>query len=65
LGPLFPAAKRQGSPEVFIDENVGPITMLTYRLAPDRQSRQELYAWTGFGSSEIIDLDGDGVYELV
>ena len=62
---FFQPPDARDSPGVFIDENVGSINMLTYRLAPDRQSMQELYASTGFGSSEIIDLDGDGVYELV
>jgi hypothetical protein len=62
---FFQPPDARDSPGVFIDENVGSITMLTYRLAPDRQSMQELYASTGFGASEIIDLDGDGVYELV
>src|SRR5271155_5609239 len=62
---FFQPPDARDSPGVFIDENVGSITMLTYRLAPDRQSMQELYASTGYGSSEIIDLDGDGVHELV
>jgi hypothetical protein len=62
---FFQPPDARDSPEVFIDENVGSITMLTYRLAPDRQSMQELYTSTGFGASEIVDLDGDGVYELV
>jgi hypothetical protein len=62
---FFQPPDHRDSPGGFIDENVGSITMLTYSLAPDRQSMQELYASTGYGSSEIIDLDGDGVYELV
>ena len=62
---FFRPSDARDSPEVFIDVNVGSLHMLTYRLAPDRQSMQELYASTGYGSSEIIDLDGDGVYELV
>jgi hypothetical protein len=62
---FFQPPDARDSPGVFLDENVGSMTMLTYRLAPDRQSMQELYASTGFGAGEIIDLDGDGVYELV
>jgi hypothetical protein len=62
---FFQPPDARDSPEVFIDVNVGSLHMLTYRLAPDRQSMQELYDSTGFGSSEIIDLDGDGVHELV
>jgi hypothetical protein len=62
---FFQPRDTRDTPEVFIDVNVGSITMLTYRLAPDRQSMQELHASIGYGSSEIIDLDGDGVYEMV
>jgi hypothetical protein len=62
---FFQPPDTRDSPEVFIDVNVGSITILTYRLAPDRLSMQELHASIGYGSSEIIDLDADGVYEMV
>jgi len=62
---LFQPPDARDSPEVFIDVNVGSTTVYRYRLAPDRQSMEKLHQSTGLGRSEMIDLDGDGVYELV
>ncbi len=62
---FFQPPDARDSPEVFVDVNVGSMAFYTYRLAPDRGSMEKLYQSTGFGRSEIIDLDGDGVYELV
>jgi hypothetical protein len=50
--------------EVLLDVNVGTLMITTYLLAPDRQSMKEMFSTTGV-NHEFMDLDGDGVYELV
>ena len=52
-------------PAVFVDVNPGSITLWTYLLAPDRQSMEKVFESSGAGGGEFMDLDGDGVFELI
>jgi hypothetical protein len=62
---FFQPPNAKDSPAVFIDVNPGSVTLWTYLLAPDRQSMKMLFESSGAGSGAFIDLDGDGVYELI
>ncbi len=62
---FFQPPDRKGNPDVFVDVNPGSVTLWSYLLARDRQSMEKLFESTGAGGSDFIDLDGDGVYELI
>jgi len=62
---FFQPPNAGNSPAVFIAVNPGSLTLWTYLLAPNRQSMQMLFESSGAGGGEFIDLDHDGVYELI
>jgi hypothetical protein len=62
---FFQPPDARDNPAVFIDVNPGSMTLWIYLLAPDRQTMEKLFESNGAGGGEFIDLDGDGVYELI
>jgi len=62
---FFQPPDERDKPDVFVDVNPGSLTLWSYLLSPDRKSMQQLSDSSGVGRGEFIDLDGDGVYELI
>jgi hypothetical protein len=62
---FFQPPDSRDKPAVFVAVNPGSITLWTYLLAPDRQSMERLFESNGAAGGEFMDLDGDGVFELI
>jgi len=62
---FFQPPDARDKPAVIVDVNPGSVTLWTYLLAPDRRTMQKLFESSGAAGGEFMDLDGDGVYELI
>ena len=62
---FFQPPDARDKPAVFVDVNPGSLTLWSHLLSPDRQSMEWLFEKGGAERGEFVDLDGDGVFELI